>query len=76
MKLTEQELKNVRETNAAVQDFKLRLGELELQKAAVLARVSVLQSKFEELEAQLTVKYGADSVINLKTGEVKTNGQD
>lgn len=76
MKLTEQELKDVRETNAAVQDFKLRLGELELQKAAVLARVSVLQSKFEELEAQLTVKYGADSVINLKTGEVKTNGQD
>ena len=76
MKLTEQELKNVRETNAAVQEFKLRLGELELQKAAVLARVSVLQSKFEELEAQLTVKYGADSVINLNTGEVKTNGQD
>lgn len=76
MKLTEQELKDVRETNAAVQEFKLRLGELELQKAAVLARVSVLQSKFEELEAQLTVKYGADSVINLVTGEVKTNGQD
>ena len=76
MKLTEQELKDVRETNAAVQEFKLRLGELELQKAAVLARVSVLQSKFEELEAQLTVKYGADSVINLNTGEVKTNGQD
>lgn len=76
MKLTEQELKDVRETNAAVQEFKLRLGELELQKSAVLARVSVLQSKFEELEAQLTVKYGADSVINLNTGEVKTNGQD
>lgn len=76
MKLTEQELKDVRETNAAVQEFKLRLGELELQKAAVLARVSVLQSKFEELEAQLTVKYGADSVINLNTGEVKNNGQD
>lgn len=74
MKLTKEELGRVQEVNSAVQTFKMKLGELELHKAAILARVSVAQKDFEDLERVLADKYGSDAVIDMKTGEVTHNG--
>jgi hypothetical protein len=76
MKLTDDELRNVRNANAELQNYKLKLGELELHKAALLSRVERVQFQFEALEKELVEKYGADAVIDIKTGEVKHDGKD
>lgn len=76
MKLTKEELQKVQEVNTAVQTFKLKLGEIELHKVALLDRVRLAQKEFEELEQFLADKYGSDAVIDIKTGEIKHNGKD
>ena len=73
--LTEQELKEVRETNALVQNFKFKLGELEMHRIAIADQVRAAQSRFDAVEAALVQKYGADAIIDIKTGEVR-NGKD
>ena len=73
--LTEQELKEVRETNALVQNFKLKLGELEMHRIAIADQVRAAQSRFDAVEAASVQKYGADAIIDIKTGEVR-NGKD
>ena len=50
--------------------MKIALGELALQKQAVLKHSEKLAIQFSENEKYLIEKYGANSVINLSTGEV------
>ena len=49
---------------------KLSLGDLELTKYDMLKEVDNLRLEFEEHEKYLIAKYGVDSVINIKTGEI------
>ena len=62
--------------NGEFQKFKLALGELELKKAELLRGVDNIKTLFEVEERKLIEKYGPDSVINLKTGQItqKENG--
>ena len=75
-KLTSEELKNLQELNAAFNNAKNQLADLELNKMSLVAGLASLQNKFKEMEQGLVEKYGQDSVINLQTGEVTENGKD
>jgi hypothetical protein len=70
MKLTQEELELVQTLNTDFTKLKISLGNLELQKQSILTEVDNLKLKFIENETELINKYGADSVINIQTGEV------
>jgi hypothetical protein len=70
MKLTQEELELVQTLNTDFTKLKISLGNLELQKQSILTEVDNLKLKFIENETDLINKYGADSVINIQTGEV------
>jgi len=72
MKLTQEELELVQTLNTDFTKLKISLGNLELQKQSILTEVDNLKLKFIENETELINKYGADSVINIQTGEVTT----
>tara|TARA_R100000654_G_scaffold43969_1_gene70152 strand:- start:97 stop:321 length:225 start_codon:yes stop_codon:yes gene_type:complete len=70
MKLTKEELGRVQELNNSFTQSKLALGELELKRHGMLQEMDKLRQTFSVEEQKLISKYGADSVINLQTGEV------
>lgn len=72
MKLTQEELELVQSLNTDFTKLKISLGNLELQKQSILSEVDKLKDKFVENEKELINKYGADSVINIQTGDVTT----
>ena len=72
MKLTQEELELVQTLNTDFTKLKISLGNLELQRQSILTEVDYLKLKFIENETELINKYGADSVINIQTGEVTT----
>jgi len=72
MKLTQEELELVQTLNTDFTKLKISLGNLELQRQSILSEVDNLKLKFIENETELINKYGADSVINIQTGEVTT----
>lgn len=71
IKLTEEELKELKEAKLSLDKYKLAIGDLELQKKSLYEQVSTLQSDFRSMEDKLIKKYGQDSVINMNTGTVK-----
>jgi hypothetical protein len=75
MILTQEELDTIQSLNSEFTKLKISLGGLEIQKQAILSEVDNLRAKSFNNEQQLINKYGADSVINIHTGEVtkKTN---
>lgn len=75
VKLTEEELKLIQEMNNEFNKAKLSLGDLELQKHGLLKQIEVIREGFSKNELDIIQKYGADAVINIKTGEV-TKKQD
>jgi hypothetical protein len=73
MKLNEKELETIREMQGEFQKAKLALADLELNKHQLLKTIDVLKQDFGKQEQKLIDKYGADSVINVQTGEVTEN---
>jgi hypothetical protein len=69
-KLTQEELDMIQQMNSDFTKAKISLGDLELEKYALLQRIEHLKMAFAENEKLLIVKYGENSVINIKTGEV------
>tara|TARA_R110000822_G_scaffold274150_1_gene396525 strand:- start:479 stop:721 length:243 start_codon:yes stop_codon:yes gene_type:complete len=70
-KITDQELENLQTMTAEFNKLKTQLGDLTLQKHGVCLRVEELKAEFVELEKSLMETYGADSIINMETGEIK-----
>ena len=77
-KLEAEELAQLQELQNKFQGHKMQLGELEMQKSTLLKEVDEIRLDFNKLEGEFIEKYGLDSVINIKTGEItpKENGQD
>lgn len=69
-KLTDEELKTIQDMQAEFTKSKVDLGNLEIQKYALLKGIEDLKIAFNEYEKILVDKYGANAVINIKTGEV------
>jgi hypothetical protein len=68
--LTEEELTSIRMMNEQFSKAKMALGEVELEKHSILKRIDEMQAHFSVNEKMLIEKYGANSVINIQTGEV------
>lgn len=68
--LSQEELDMIQQMNSDFTKAKISLGDLELEKYALLQRIEHLKIAFAENEKLLIVKYGENSVINIKTGEV------
>jgi len=75
-KLTKDELDLIRQMNEDSAKYKMALGELEIQKAAILKEVDAVTKIFTDTQKNLAEKYGADSIINVKTGEVTKQEKD
>lgn len=71
MKLSKEELEEVQSLNTEYTKKKMMLGDLEIQKAAIISEIGALKMKFAQNEKKLIDKYGKDSVINIQTGEVQ-----
>jgi len=68
--LTTEELKQLQDLQADFTKSKIALGDLELEKQNVFKHIESLKTVFAENEKVLIQKYGANAVINIKTGEV------
>lgn len=71
VKLEKEELEKLQIATDSLNKFKLSLGELEIQKLDLFGKINALTQEFAKMEQGLIEKYGKDSVINIKTGEVK-----
>ncbi len=68
--LTKDELNLIQEIKKDFITKKLALGDLELHKVRILKEVEAIEKVFLQSEKDLAKKYGADSIINMETGEV------
>jgi hypothetical protein len=68
--LTAEELEFIKKGSADYTKIKINLGELELQKQGFIKQAEEIVKAFTSNEKILIEKYGADSVINMQTGEV------
>tara|TARA_R100001244_G_scaffold100128_1_gene74684 strand:- start:1909 stop:2157 length:249 start_codon:yes stop_codon:yes gene_type:complete len=71
MKLSEEQLKSVQDLQNEFSNNKLRLGDLVYQQSFVVKKIDELKDQFGVMEKALIEEFGQDSVIDLKTGEVK-----
>ena len=78
--LTSEELEFIRTGSAEYTKIKIALGELELQKQGFIRQALSIVDAFNNNEKTLIGKYGAESIINMQTGEVTQkeikNGED
>jgi len=68
--ITQDELNLIQTMNSDFAKAKMGLGDIELQKQSLFKHIEELKSVFGHHEKMLIDKYGADSVINMQTGEV------
>jgi DNA helicase TIP49 (TBP-interacting protein) len=71
--LTEEELKIITDLQKEFVEKKVQLGDAVIVQHNLMSDVNILRAKFSQEEQKLIKKYGEDSVINLKTGEVTKN---
>jgi len=70
MKLEQQELDLIKGMHDEFVKLKITLGDLELAKSQAINQIMELKKNFDQHELKLVDKYGADSVINMQTGDV------
>lgn len=68
--ITQDELNLIQTMNSDFAKAKMGLGDIELQKQGLFKHIEELKNVFGHHEKMLIEKYGADSVINMQTGEV------
>tara|TARA_B100000927_G_C16039523_1_gene298470 strand:- start:23 stop:274 length:252 start_codon:yes stop_codon:yes gene_type:complete len=69
IKLQEEELQQLKETQNQITQFIYNLGQFEVQKTTVLTQLEQVQGKQNEFAKELNKKYGEGN-INLETGEL------
>ncbi len=72
MQLSEEQLKNVQELQNQFSGTKLQLADLVYKQSLLIKKLDELKDQFTTLEQSLIEEFGQDSVIDLKTGIVKT----
>lgn len=72
-KISEEQLKNLKDINIFMNEARLALGEIamqyEFQKADIIGKISVQQQKLTELTKEIKEEYG-DIQVNIETGEI------
>ena len=70
-KLTKEELTQVQSMLSAFNQLKMQLGDAVLQQTTIVTKIDELKVDYATVEKALSEKYGTDSQIDVKTGEVK-----
>ena len=70
-KLTPEELQNLQALNQEFTQVKLKLADSVYQQVLFTKDLDAIRDKFSVVEKELGEKYGANSLIDLATGEVK-----
>jgi len=70
-KLSEKELTQVQSMLGAFNQLKMQLGDAELSKVGIIKQVDDLKVEYAKVELTLAEKYGKNSQIDVKTGEIK-----
>jgi hypothetical protein len=70
MKLEQRELDVIRSAKDRFTELKLTLGDLELNKQAIIDEIKSMRESFKVTEASLIEKYGSDVTINMSNGEI------
>ena len=68
--VTKEELSTIQQLNNDFNKAKAAIGDIEMEKMNVIKAIENIKAIFAEHEKSLVEKYGADSVINMSTGEV------
>jgi hypothetical protein len=71
MKVTPEELSALQAIQEQYQKNKSVLADLEMKKIEITDNLRAIKNAFSKMEKQLIDTYGEDSVIDMKTGEVK-----
>tara|TARA_R110000764_G_scaffold28398_3_gene66789 strand:+ start:7440 stop:7667 length:228 start_codon:yes stop_codon:yes gene_type:complete len=70
MKLDKEELENIRTINTRFLKLKNEIADVEIIKYGLLQKLDEHKSSLSKVESDLIGKYGADAVIDIKTGDV------
>jgi len=71
-KVTEQELKSLKESVNKVNQLQIQIGGIEVQKHELLHALDLGAKDLQTIQSGLQEKYG-DVTIDLETGEIKEN---
>ena len=74
--LTAEELNTVQTFVTEFNTLKMKIGDAELAKTALLANVDKLKSDYNDYENVLMEKYGKDATVNVQTGEITRNSEE
>jgi hypothetical protein len=74
--LLKEELELLQQMSNDYTKAKNTLGDLELRKHDILSDIDAIRKVSAENEKKLISKYGADSVINIQTGEITKKKQE
>lgn len=69
--LKEEELKNIQTLNQKFVNTKVAIADAEVNKKNLIAALETIQQEFADMEKELIKSYGENSVIDLRTGEVR-----
>lgn len=69
--LKEEELKNIQALNQKFVNTKVAIADAEVNKKNLIAALETIQKEFADMEKELIKSYGENSVIDLRTGEVR-----
>ena len=68
-KLTDDELKELRDALTELNQNKVALGECLMQQQDILSNIQMIKGRYYEMEKSLIETYGASANINIETGE-------
>ena len=69
--LKDEELKNIQALNQKFVNTKVAIADAEVNKKNLIAALETIQKEFADMEKELIKSYGENSVIDLRTGEVR-----
>ena len=69
--LKEEELKNIQALNQKFVNTKVAIADAEVNKKNLIAALETIQQEIADMEKELIKSYGENSVIDLRTGEVR-----
>lgn len=70
-KLKEEELNEIQALNQKFVNTKVAIADAEVNKKNLVLALETIQKEFSDIEKKLIESYGENSIIDLKTGEVK-----
>lgn len=74
--LLKEELELLQQMNKDYNNAKNALSDLELRKHDILNDIDAIRKVSAENEKKLINKYGADTIINIQTGEISKKKQE